>query len=187
MSFSETLEYLGHIIDATGLHKSPDKMCAIVNAPLPTNTRQLRSFLGLINYYARFVPNLCTLLHPLNGLLHKDIKWEWSKECDEAFRKAKEQLSSKSILTHYDPQLPVILACDASPYGVGAVISHICHIWSFAFASRTLSKAEQNYAQIEREDLGIIGYNSQAFSLLSVWTALHFAHRSPSFNDNTEP
>ena len=157
--FRDSLEYLGHIIDATGLHKSPDKMCAIVDAPLPTNTSQLRSFLGLINYYARFVPNLSTLLHPLNGLLHKDIKWEWSKECDEAFRKAKEQLSSKSVLTHYDPQLPVILACDASPYGVGAVISHRMpggEERPIAFASRTLSKAEQNYAQIEREALGII-------------------------------
>ena len=119
-----SLEYLGHVIDAKGLHKSPDKIRAIPDAPEPTNTSQLRSFLGLINYYARFVSNLSTLLHPLNALLHKEVKWEWSKECNDAFCKAKEQLASKSVLTHYDPSLPVILACDASPYGVGAVISH---------------------------------------------------------------
>lgn len=157
--FRSSLDYLGHTIDSVGLHKSDDKIKAIVEAPVPTDTTQLRSFLGLINYYARFVPNMSTLLHPLNALLHKGVKWEWSRKCDEAFQKAKEQLSSKSVLTHYNPRLPVILACDASPYGVGAVISHRLPNGEerpIAFASRTLSKAEQNYAQIEREALGII-------------------------------
>ncbi|XP_060754235.1 uncharacterized protein K02A2.6-like [Neoarius graeffei] len=157
--FRSSLEYLGHIIDSAGLHKFPDKIQAIVDAPAPTDVSQLRSFLGLINYYARFVSNLSSLLHPLNALLHKGVKWEWSKTCDEAFQKAKEQLSSKSVLTHYNPRFPVILTCDASPYGVGAVISHRLPNGEerpIAFASRTLSKAEQNYAQIEREALGII-------------------------------
>ncbi|XP_034031452.1 uncharacterized protein K02A2.6-like [Thalassophryne amazonica] len=157
--FRSSLEYLGHMIDSVGLHKSDDKIKAIVEAPVPTDTTQLRSFLGLINYYARFVPNMSTLLHPLNSLLHKGVKWEWSGRCDETFQKAKEQLSSKSVLTHYNPRLPVILACNASPYGVGAVISHRLpngEEWPIAFVSRTLSKAEQNYAQIEREALRII-------------------------------
>ncbi|KAL2077680.1 hypothetical protein ACEWY4_027184 [Coilia grayii] len=157
--FRSSLEYLGHIIDSSGLHKSPDKIRAIVDAPMPTDISQLRSFLGLINYYGRFVPNLSMLLHPLNALLHKGVKWEWSMKADEAFREAKEKLSSKSVLTHYNPSFPVILACDASPYGVGAVISHRLPNGEerpIAFASRALSKAEQNYAQIEREALGII-------------------------------
>lgn len=84
--------------------------------------------------------------------------WEWSKECNSAFCEAKEQLASDRVLIHYDPTLPVILACDASPYGVGAVLSHKLPSGEekpIAFASRTLSKAEQNYAQIEREALGI--------------------------------
>ena len=95
------------------------------------------------NYYARFVPHLSTLLHPLNALLHKEVKWEWSKESNNAFCKAKEQLASKNDQTYYDPALSRILACDALPYGVGAVISHKLpsgkekHI---AFASRKLSK-----------------------------------------------
>ncbi|KAI4872550.1 hypothetical protein NFI96_003106 [Prochilodus magdalenae] len=155
--FKDSLEYLGHTIDSVGLHKSDDKIKAIVEAPVPTDTTQLRSFLGLINYYARFVPNMSTLLHPLNALLHKGVKWKWSRECDKAFKKAKEQLSSKSVLTHYNPSLPVILACDASPYGVGAVISHRLlngEERPIAFASRMLSKAEHNYAQIEKEVLG---------------------------------
>ena len=150
--FRSSLEYLGHIIDSKGLHKALDKVHAILDAPESTNTSQLRSFLGLINYCARFVPNLLTLLHPLKALLHKEVKWEWSEECNSAFCEAKEQLTSDRVLIHYNPTLPVILACDASPYGAGAVLSHKLSSGkekTIAFVSRTLSKVEQNYAQIE--------------------------------------
>ncbi|XP_059413408.1 uncharacterized protein K02A2.6-like [Carassius carassius] len=157
--FKSSLEYLGHVIDAAGLHKSPDKLRAIAEAPVPVNVSQLRSFLGLINYYARFVPNLATILQPLNAMLHKDIKWNWAPECEKSFQGAKAKLLTPSVLTHYDQRLPVRLACDASPYGVGAVLSHVMPDGQerpIAFASRTLSKSEQNYAQLEREALGII-------------------------------
>ncbi|XP_056089739.1 uncharacterized protein K02A2.6-like [Rhinichthys klamathensis goyatoka] len=157
--FKGSLEYLGHIIDAEGLHKSPKKVSAIVNAPIPSNITQLRSFLGLLNYYGRFIPNLANIANPLNALLCKGKRWQWSAECDAAFKKAKEQLVSQNVLTHYDPQNAIRLACDASPYGIGAVISHMLPSGEekpIAFASRTLSKAEQNYAQIEREALAIV-------------------------------
>ncbi|XP_062387122.1 uncharacterized protein K02A2.6-like [Sardina pilchardus] len=157
--FKDSLEYLGHVIDAHGLHKSPEKVRAIVEAPAPTNVSQLRSFLGLINYYSRFIPNLSSILSPLNALLCKGKQWQWTSQCEMAFQEAKEQLLSQSVLTHYNPELPIRLACDASPYGVGGVISHILPDGQerpIAFASRTLNKAEQNYAQIEREALGII-------------------------------
>ena len=72
--FQESVEYLGRIIDAVGLHKSPDKEHAIVGAPAPTNVSQPRSFLAMINYYGRFIPNLATILNPLNALLHKGKK-----------------------------------------------------------------------------------------------------------------
>eukprot|EP00079_Xenopus_tropicalis_P016020 XP_004914327.1 PREDICTED: uncharacterized protein K02A2.6-like [Xenopus tropicalis] len=157
--FKNSLEYLGHMIDASGLHKSANKLRAVAEAPVPVNVSQLRSFLGLVNYYARFVPNLSTVLHPLNAMLHKEVKWNWSPECEGAFQEIKRQLLTPNVLTHYDPRLPVRLACDASPYGVGAVLSHLMPDGQerpIAFASRTLSKAEQNYAQLEREALGLI-------------------------------
>ncbi|RXN04226.1 putative protein K02A2.6-like protein [Labeo rohita] len=157
--FKQSLEFLGHYIDATGLHKSPEKIKAIMEAPTPTNVSQLRSFLGMINYYGRFIPNLASVLNPLNTLLCKEKKWYWSVACEQSFRKAKDLLTSPAVLTHYDPELPIRLACDASPYGVGAVISHLCPNGEekpIAFASRTLSRAERNYAQIEREALSII-------------------------------
>ncbi len=83
--FRSSLEYLGHVIDASGLHKSTDKLCAIAEAPAPVNFSQLWSFLGLVNYYAKFVPNLATVLHPLNAIRHKEAKWKWSSECEKAF------------------------------------------------------------------------------------------------------
>nr|XP_024658736.1 uncharacterized protein K02A2.6-like [Maylandia zebra] len=157
--FQESVEYLGHIIDAAGLHKSPEKVRAVMEAPAPADVSQLRSFLGMLNYYGRFIPDLATVLKPLNELLSKEKKWQWTSACESAFQKAKERLASPKILTHYNPELPLRLACDASPYGVGAVLSHVMPDGQerpIAYASRTLSEAERNYAQIEREALAIV-------------------------------
>ena len=157
--FQESVEYLGHIIDAAGLHKSPEKVRAIVEAPAPCDVSQLRSFLGMLNYYGRFIPDLATVLKPLNELLNKGKQWQWTVDCETVFQKAKALLVSQEVLTHYNPELPLRLACDASPYGVGAVLSHAMPDGEerpIAYASRTLSKAEQNYAQIEREALAIV-------------------------------
>ena len=130
-----------------------------MDAPAPTDVSQLRSFLGMVNYYSGFIPNLSSILNPLNSLLCKGKQWQWTSECETAFREAKQQLLSQSVLTHYNPELPIRLACDASPYGVGSVISNILPNGQerpIAFASRTLIKAEQNYAQIECEALSIV-------------------------------
>ncbi|XP_039520330.1 uncharacterized protein K02A2.6-like [Pimephales promelas] len=157
--FQVAVEYLGHVIDASGLHTSPSKVKAIVDAPEPENVSQLRSFLGLLNYYGRFIPNIATLLKPLHKLLCHEKNWRWTSECQEAFKRAKETLLKSNALTYFDPALPIQLACDASPYGVGAVLSHIMPNGQerlIAFASRSLSKAEANYAQIEREALSIV-------------------------------
>ena len=154
-----SVEYLGYQVDAEGLHTTAGKVKAIVDTPKPGDVKQLRSFLGLVNYYGRFVPNLATVAHPLNQLLSKDVKWQWNKECDSAFSSLKKQLAFQSVLVHYDVNLPVKLACDASSYGLGVVISHVMPDHSerpIAYASRSLSKAEKNYSQIEKEALSII-------------------------------
>ena len=79
----------------------------------------------MINYYQRYIPNLSSILAPLHVLLRKGSKWVWQKEQEEAFTKAKEMLSSDMLLVHYDPSKELVLSCDASPYGVGAALSHI--------------------------------------------------------------
>ena len=154
-----SVQYLGHRIDANGIHATGEKLDAVLMAPVPSSVPQLRSFLGMINYYSKFIPNLATLLNPLNELLRKDVQWKWTDQREQAFKQAKQCLTSPNVLVHYDPTLPIKLAGDASAYGIGAVISHTLPDGSerpIAFASRTLNASERNYAQLEKEALSLI-------------------------------
>ena len=157
--FNQSVVYLGHKIDRDGLHPTDDKVRAIRDAPSPTNVKELRSWLGLLNYYGRFLRNLSTTLAPLHVLLRKETKWCWGNEQASAFEAAKQLLQSDSLLVHFDPDKPLLLACDASPYGVGAVLSHQMEDGSerpIAFASRSLSPAEINYSQLDKEGLSLV-------------------------------
>ena len=116
--------------------------------------KELKFFLGLINYYGSFVSNLSTQLHPLNSFLQKDSRWRWSTDCEKAFKAAKKSLTTSSVLVHYDPTLPLQLSVDASSHGLGAVISHVMldkKEHPIAFASRTLTSSEKSYTQVEKE------------------------------------
>ena len=127
--------------------------------PRPTDVASLRSFLGLINYYNAFLPSLHNVRAPLNHLLGRDVPWYWSAECERAFVELKRLLTSELLLTHYDPQRPIIVAADASNHGVGAVISHKFPDGSekaIVHASRILTAAERNYSQIEKEALALV-------------------------------
>ena len=154
-----SVEYLGHKVDANGIHTSDRKVEAVQQAPIPKNTQQLKSFLGLVHYYGKFIPHLSALLHPLNQLLKANTTWFWSDSCEQAFQEAKQKLASAPVLVHYDPSLPLRLAGDASQYGIGAVISQVGPNGDeqpVAYASRTLSTPEKNYSQIEKEALSLI-------------------------------
>eukprot|EP00731_Ephydatia_muelleri_P001600 Em0001g1600a len=156
---SHSVDFLGHRIDAEGIHPLPSKVEAMVKAPAPRNITELKSFLGMVNYYAKFLPNVSTHLFPLYALLKKEHGWKWDKECQHAFVLIKKMLSSTQVLTPYDPKLPLRLAADASAYGLGAVLSHEWPDGSerpIAFASRTLASAERHYAQLEKEALALI-------------------------------
>lgn len=89
-------------------------MDAIKKMPRPQNVQEIRAFVGMINYYGRFIRNLSTILFPLNQLLHIKVPFTWAKTQEHAFRKAKEAFLSNEILAHYNPKLPLILATDAS-------------------------------------------------------------------------
>ena len=94
------------------------------NAPSSTDVDQLRSFLELLLYYNRFLPQLTTVTVPLNQLLRASQPWKWMVEKEQAFQAAKQLLLSLRVLMHFNSELDVILSCDVSAYGVGAVLSH---------------------------------------------------------------
>ena len=155
----DRIEYLGHIIDAQGLHPTEEKVQAVKNAPQPKNVAELRSFLGILNYYGKFLPNLSSKLAPLYRLLHKQTKWSWGREQEKAFTEAKNALQTDALLVHFDPNKPLIVEADASQYGIGAVLSHKMQDGQerpIAFASRTLNPAEKKYSQLEKEGLAIV-------------------------------
>ena len=124
-------------------------MSAIKQAPTPKTVEQLESFLRMINYYRKFLPNFSTIAAPLNQLRHKNKSWKWGNQEEAAFQLLKKELVS----------LPVKLDCDASSVGIGAVLSHQMKDGTerpIAFTSRSLMKAERNYSQIEQEALSIV-------------------------------
>ena len=127
-------------------------------APAPTCKSELRSFLGLTNYYAKFLSNLSTTFSPLYHLIKKAVTWPWDKETITAFGKAKDMLSTSHVLVYYDLEKSLFLECDTSCRGIGAVLSQQLpndSRWRVAFASRTNCKAEANYSQIVREGLAL--------------------------------
>jgi transposase InsO family protein len=155
----ESVTYLGHRIDADGLHPLPDRVRAIKEAPKPTSVTTLKAYLGMLTYYSKFLPKLSTLLYPLYRLLRKGVPWRWGTKQARAFKASKKLLTSDKCLTHFDSSLKLTLACDASEYGLGAVISHKMPDGSekpIGYASRTLSPSERNYSQLEKEGLSCI-------------------------------
>ena len=158
--------YLGFSISKDGAKPLEEKVKPIVDAPSPQNVTQLKSFLGMINYYHRHLPNMADTLEPLHILLRKDMKWKWEEQQEEAFRKAKSVLISPRLWVHFDPKKKVSLTCDASPYGLGAVLAHVEDDNSekvIAYTSRTLSTAERNYSQIEKKALLSVVYAVRKF------------------------
>ena len=142
-----SVTYLGHTVDAEGIHPTQEKLLAVQNAPSPSNVGELRSYLGMLNYYHKFMPNLSTVLAPLHEQLHKEVQWKWERAQQLAFEETKRQLQSTDVLVHYDQNKTMLLNCGSSPYGVWAVLSNCMpdgHEKPIAFASRTLCTAEKN-------------------------------------------
>ena len=155
----DSVVYCGYLISSSGVHPMASNVEAVAKAPVPTNLTELRAFLGMVNYYHGFLDKLATVTEPLHNLLRKGVKWDWTISCNEAFGKLKKMLSEAPVLTHFDPTKPIVVHCDASPYGLGCVLSHVMPDGlerPVSFVSRTLSAAERNYAHIEKEGLALV-------------------------------
>ena len=130
-------------------------------AKLPTSSKvsDLKTFLGLVNYYAKFLPDLATRLALLCKLLKQDKSWHWSNEQQTAFQDVKTLLLPPQILANFDDTKPIIIASDASPFGVGAILSQILadeSEHSVAYASHSFSPTDRKYSRLDKEALAII-------------------------------
>lgn len=156
--FQTSVTYLGHEISEEGIRPNKEKIKAVVNAPAPQNLTQVKSYLGLINYYGRFIPNLSSELIELYKLTKKGVNFVWTDACQTAFERSKQLLLDNDLLAHYDPNKQIVVHCDASPYGLGAILSHVIDGVDrpVLFASCTLTDAQKNYSQLQREALSVV-------------------------------
>ena len=150
--------YLGHIISEKGVSPNPEKTEVIKNFPVPRNPKEIKSFLGLIGYYHKFIPQFSKISKPLTGLLKKDKPFIWSEEQQTAFETLRDILLSPIILQYPDFTKDFIVTTDASNHSVGAILSQgeIGQDLPISYASRTLNSAEGNYNTTEKELLAII-------------------------------
>ncbi|KAL1416979.1 hypothetical protein MTO96_027277 [Rhipicephalus appendiculatus] len=142
-----------------GLTPAPCKVEAVVKARKPRNKKEHQSYLGLISFYRRFLPNLSAHLQPLQMVLGDGQLWAWKKEQEVAFQHSKELINKAPVLVHFDTAKPVVLTVDASPYGVGAVLAHRDKGGQerpVSFASRRLYAAEQRYSQLDKDGLALM-------------------------------
>ena len=118
----DSVSFMGHKISKNGLSIDEEKVKAIREYPVPQNVSDLRSFLGLINFVSKFVPNCVEILHPLNNLLKKNVPFIWSEAQKNAFDKIKTKISESVLLNFYDPNKKLFMENDASEYGVGSAL-----------------------------------------------------------------
>ena len=162
--------YLAHRVSEDGIQPMEDKVEAITNAPPPRNVSELKSYLGMINYYQKFLPNLSSVLAPLHRLLKSKTHWHWGKDQQQS----KSFLKFSRLLVHYDDKKELILACDASQNGLGAVLSHKMEDGSehpISFVSRTLTKAEELFKFTARSASSYIWL--EEILSISVWPTVH--------------
>ncbi len=159
----DSVPYLGHIVSANGLATDPAKIAAMMKFPAPKNVKQLQTFLGLTNYYRRFVPNFAQLAHPLTELTKKDAEFTWDEQQEKSFQSLKDRLVSSPVLAFPDFTKPFIVCTDACDYGIGAVLAQKHEVPGLgeaevviAYMSRHLLERERHWATVEKEAFAII-------------------------------
>ena len=148
------LKFLGHIVGRHGLKVDPDKVRVVKDWPAPSNLKQLRRFLGLANYFRRFIQGYSSLVAPLTALTSEKTPWLWAPACHSAFEAVKQALITAPILALPDMEKPFEVWSDASLYGTGAVLFQ--HQRVIAYLSHRFTGAERNYTTTDQEALGVI-------------------------------
>ena len=157
--YRSEIEFYGFIISSEGIKPVESKVEAINKFPRPQNPKEIRSFLGLVNYLGRFIPNLSTLSEPLRSLTRGGTDWKWTQIEEQCFQALKQAVMSASMVVHFDTKKETKVVADASPIGLGAILLQLQEDDVYkpvAFASRALTPVESRYSQTEREALSIV-------------------------------
>ncbi|XP_055543705.1 uncharacterized protein K02A2.6-like [Wyeomyia smithii] len=158
----EELTFLGHNISGNGIRPAEEKTSAISSFRSPKTAEELRSFLGLVTYVGKFLPDLATVCAPLWELTHKGTVFQWAPEHDIAFQKLKSMVSQATTLQYFDNTLRTRVVADASPVGLGAVLIQFGNMHHdsdrriICYASKSLSATERRYCQTEKEALALV-------------------------------
>ena len=152
------ITFMGYLLSERGIGPTSSNVEAVKNARRPESASEVRSFLGLVNFSARFIPDLSTTAEPLRELTKKDVKFEWKRAHEEAFSKLKDKLSHAQTLAYFDKNAKTKIVADASPVGLGAVLiqeqNGVEQVVSYA--SRSLTGVERRYSQTEKEALALV-------------------------------
>lgn len=151
---SKQVKYLGHIFSHNEIKPDPDRLVAIEKMGRPKNKRDLQTFLGVANYLNPFVNNLSELTAPLRELIKKNTIFLWTELHDRFITEIKNHILNSKILVPFDVTQDIVIQCDASQNGLDCCL--LQNGKPISFASRSLSNAERNYSQIEKELLSII-------------------------------
>ena len=154
----EEVKFLGHVMSRDGLRPAADNTEKIKNYPTPRNVKETRTFLGICTYYRKFCENFAKLAKPLFNLTAKSTKFEWGESQNTAFQTLKQILTSEPLLIFPDFTKPFYLQTDASNFAIGAVLSQMTQHGDqpIAYASRVLTKTEQNFSTVEKEACALI-------------------------------
>ena len=156
--FRREVKYLGHVVKKQGVTMDPEKVQAVQEWPRPTNTTEVKRYLGLCSYYRRFIKGFADIAQPLHQCTEKMQPFNWTPEAEQAFLRLKQALTEAPVLGYSNPNDPFILDTDANSYGVGAVLSQIqdgqeCVT---AYYSQVLSQPERQYCTTRRELLAVV-------------------------------
>lgn len=158
----QEIEFLGHHLSAKGIRPTDDKLAALKSFRAPHSAEELRSFLGLVTYVGKFLPDLATVCAPLRVLTHAGVSFAWQHEHEKAFSKLKDMISGIRTLHYFDNTLRTRVIADASPVGLGAVLVQFeggrddSNPRVICYASKSLSPTERRYCQTEKEALALV-------------------------------
>eukprot|EP00253_Pinus_taeda_P010219 PITA_10219 len=172
---------LGHTISQQGLQVDPNKIAIIQKVPPPQKIRDVRSFLGFVGYYGRFIKDFSKLASPLFSLLGKDVEFKWIDDCQGALDELKDKLVSAPILRGANQALPFHIHTNALNKAIGAGLGQVEEKFPYAiyFVSKNLSKAEVNYTVTKKEFLAIVhSLNKFKHYITGYQTFVHTNHAS---------